>query len=54
MTELEKLRAEVSEWRACARFTTNKDGSRRFDRWSLGRLGICRIKYVEGKDGVEL
>lgn len=54
MTELEKLRAEVSEWRACARYTTNKDGTPRFERWALGRLGMCRVKYVEGTDGVKL
>lgn len=54
MTELEKLRVEVSEWRACARYTTSKDGTRRFDRWALGKLGTCRVKYVEGDDAVKL
>jgi hypothetical protein len=44
--ELKRLRAEVEDWRQCARYDAMMDGPR-FKGWDRSALDRCRKEYIE-------
>ena len=45
--ELERLRAEVTAWRECARYDPNMSGRALFKGWDRSALDRCRKKYED-------
>ena len=44
-----KLRAEVNEWRECARYDPMMSGEARFKGWDRSQMDRCRKRFIEAR-----
>ena len=45
--EIERLTAEVEEWRECARYDPTMSGESLFKGWDRSQMDRCRKRYLE-------